>query len=1243
MNDIKHGVVCLACLAALLAAGCGGRDVLDEGGASGAAWKGGAKPTFVIKPLVREADGKAVIQFWVSRPTDVAVSVKNSDGRVVRHLAAGMLGPNAPEPLQRDSLGQSLEWDGLADDGRPVPPGTYRVEVGLGLTVRYDRSLGWTPRALGSVHGLALGPKGQLYVMAETGRDYLDGVVRVFTRDGEYVRTILPRPADVPLSRAVPLGEMALYNGERFPSALVRHYGRRIYQVPLVTPEGDLIFSNGPGGGHLEGKRFSSVPWHHRNPRRLLRIAADGGAPKAGFVGPLLDDKRFDRALFALAAGPDGRIYISGARHAVYRVTWSKDAKPELFVGTPDTPGSGAAALNQPCGIAFDGKGNLYVADRGNHRIAVFNAQRELVGEIPVAWPRQIQIHPVTGAVYVAAGHKRYALHKFDGMSAKTPVCSTDLRSTWPFMVLDPKPAKPVLFVANVDSPDPKANWRTKVLVRLVDEGKAIQFDKLLSEAVRPRQPLLYGVDRERELVYGNWPFEGWWRMNGRTGEIEIFDHQMAPKANGIAEITAGPHGSVITHVTGEIGRLDHRLKPLPFSATGTYIVPGLRDDCIRSFYGRDVTVAPNGDIYWIHERGGYAQPMRCSALNADGTLKKDSIIVFETGSPAGVRVDRKGCIYVIDHLKPVGKLVPDVLAGLTGTGRADPYVHNYGSLLKFKPSGGAVRLVGKGAPAERLLKPGQRQFTAAEGRGDFLADGVLWSYFGVSCIRPARPRDGCQCWTPRFYLDEFARVFVPDQLRSRVVVLDTNGNEILSFGRYGNPDDRGPGVPLANPRTVMVSRDAAYIGDMNNQRVVRAALSYRETASCSVRLPGRDTLQVAREYAGQGRYSDRRKVVWLMNAELRVADLKREVTQLAPRAAAKVDWAALVRQVQRYVSAALANAEDARSVLCVNVLRSAPDCPQAEVTALFGKYLAEGGTHLRLAVVWGLWGGVGGEAGHELLRQALKDEEEVVRMAAAYTLLVQGDTAGVGQLFRGSLSQHPQAYKMAETALIKRVSRADFPVDKDAVEAISEVLGKTRGVDRRGSSRSWYLRRAAILLLHKSADREGAEFSLLAELHAKNAKTGQGIMTGNNLNRVVAGLGEMRSRKALPDLLFFIDRGYRPNWRGGHGDKAERFAAEALGKIADPNAVAPLIRLLDSKTRGTAEQALRALTLMFDGTVPEDQRLVPKGGRLVQIRIDALPAATAVRAAWEGFWKVNDDKYEWSAEGPPLRRRGAE
>ena len=47
----------------------------------------------------------------------MAVTVEDAQGKIIRHLAAGVLGKNPPEPLQPNSLAQSLTWDGKDDFG----------------------------------------------------------------------------------------------------------------------------------------------------------------------------------------------------------------------------------------------------------------------------------------------------------------------------------------------------------------------------------------------------------------------------------------------------------------------------------------------------------------------------------------------------------------------------------------------------------------------------------------------------------------------------------------------------------------------------------------------------------------------------------------------------------------------------------------------------------------------------------------------------------------------------------------------------------------------------------------------------------------------------------------------------------------------------------------------------------------------------------------------------------------------
>ena len=132
------------------------------------------------------------------------------------------------------------------------------------------------------------------------------------------------------------------------------------------------------------------------------------------------------------------------------------------------------------------------------------------------------------------------------------------------------------------------------------------------------------------------------------------------------------------------------------------------------------------------------------------------------------------------------------------------------------------------------MKAPAAGAFTTAEGRGRFEAQGLEWSRFGASMIQPALARSDkspycCQCWAARFDLDGFDRVFLPDQLRCAVEVLDANGNVLTRLGGYGNADD--PGVALADPRSVMVTDQAAYIGDAANGRVLRVELGYRAKA----------------------------------------------------------------------------------------------------------------------------------------------------------------------------------------------------------------------------------------------------------------------------------------------------------------------------------------------------------------------------------------------------------------------------
>lgn len=105
---------------------------------------------------------------------------------------------------------------------------------------------------------------------------------------------------------------------------------------------------------------------------------------------------------------------------------------------------------------------------------------------------------------------------------------------------------------------------------------------------------------------------------------------------------------------------------------------------------------------------------------------------------------------------------------------------------------------------------------------------GVLWARTGFA---PAAAHlvFGCDCLAAYFDVDYYGRVFYPEDPRFRVGILDTNGNVITHFGRYGNRDASldGTEVPLAFPVAVAASDNYIYVADILSGRLVRAKIEY--------------------------------------------------------------------------------------------------------------------------------------------------------------------------------------------------------------------------------------------------------------------------------------------------------------------------------------------------------------------------------------------------------------------------------
>ena len=161
------------------------------------------------------------------------------------------------------------------------------------------------------------------------------------------------------------------------------------------------------------------------------------------------------------------------------------------------------------------------------------------------------------------------------------------------------------------------------------------------------------------------------------------------------------------------------------------------------------------------------------------------------------------------------------------------------------------------GESAETKL-PADLQKEKIRGAGvEGTMQGAQWFRQGFSAISSCKGGSGCHCNGTDFDMDDFGRVFAPDTGRFRVGVLDTNGNEILSFGAYGNQDFCGPESYVVDPATKLlrprkaddprdlvspfakpelafgwivglaVTDKYAYVDDVINKRILRVRLDY--------------------------------------------------------------------------------------------------------------------------------------------------------------------------------------------------------------------------------------------------------------------------------------------------------------------------------------------------------------------------------------------------------------------------------
>jgi len=853
---------------------------------------------FTNGPTARR-DGDAVtIRFAVSVGTDVEVAVLDTGGKVVRHLAAGVLGGAKPPPAPLEAgLKQSLTWDGKDDYRKPAIGGPFKVRVRAGSGVKLGRLIGGDPYTFGSIVGIAADEDGNVYLLGFAGAlNQRQMSLRVFDPQGRYLREIMPFPADL---RTDEMKDLARWDSR---STGLRPHNRKnlnpdfygagrgaTLQLVSASKKSGVVLTDGvkmytlTARGGVAGERFltkmmwpkSLVPWGKlpNSGRGPICLAFSPDGKRAYLSGPFTCKTKYGHKLNPKF--PPGRVFHMPVAGAGQMSEFTTVAVPHTDgVGGNWTKGLGYGSFTRgPVqGLAVDKAGRVYVCDRERERISVYDRSGREVGHVPVKYAEQVAVHPMTGAIYVMQKDryeygKWYAkLVRFDKIGAAAPSAEHEFGKNVkaPKMALSVSGGKTVVWVAGT----------TGGLTALAEKGQAFEPTETSFRPV-PGAQLDWNrltVDYERNHVYVNDGTNMVYRYNGKTGKGGLLKSGGKPfwatdltvGYDGLLYVRKGLGRQAGTDYSGPFERYTHDLKPAPYPELGSHVL----SKYIYSRYGigyaeRGIGQGPDGKVYlawmfmgWVKYavtgfgpdgkplQGKYLKGKGSEANYKAGTPKGvDSAVIGPVlGASGGIRVDWEGNIYVGMRVWPKNRPLPS-----GHDFKADPaYAWTVGSVVKFGPDGGAVCSKGKWGSdpfggQERTPGSTGLDTVVLPRKVKVFMEGAASVYTGLAPFSHAGfgGNSCCVCRAPRFDLDRFGRLVLPNAVTNSVRIVDNAGNVILEFGKYGNFDSQfvrpgsdkpivdTPAIPLAWPTGAGVTAEHIYVNDTYARRVVRVDKTY--------------------------------------------------------------------------------------------------------------------------------------------------------------------------------------------------------------------------------------------------------------------------------------------------------------------------------------------------------------------------------------------------------------------------------
>jgi hypothetical protein len=99
---------------------------------------------------------------------------------------------------------------------------------------------------------------------------------------------------------------------------------------------------------------------------------------KAGVAGDGPDEFNMPSAVFV---APNGDIFVGDGHSGESNARMLKFSKDGTFIKTWGKPGTGPGDFELPHGIAMDSRGRLFVGDRGNGRVQIFDQDGNFLEE----------------------------------------------------------------------------------------------------------------------------------------------------------------------------------------------------------------------------------------------------------------------------------------------------------------------------------------------------------------------------------------------------------------------------------------------------------------------------------------------------------------------------------------------------------------------------------------------------------------------------------------------------------------------------------------------------------------------------------------------------------------------------------------------------------------------------------------------------------------------------------------------